>query len=451
MRIKYHDRLTWGVTALLCLALAALIGAVYSSASSVSRLRREAAAVSAIDDLSSELQVVGQTVTEWAAFAVGAGPKPDTGNAELLDSGDRFIATAERLMEIDPESGADELTVRFRSLWIDVMSLQSVGRPTVDLVLNSQIAPEERSFRSSLIALQRAEAEELDAALGETRSSQLVLRVVAPIALGLAVVLALFLVKLVSSSRRVEELERLSEVKDQFLASVSHEIRTPLTVVVGLAHELRDRLDSFSVVEIEELSSLLAGQADEVKAIVEDLLVAARDEAGQLRVAVKELSLAEELAKLGDCCEGLDGLATVIPVDRRVVVDPGRFRQIMRNLLSNAVRYGGDQIRVSVEDHGGMIGVVVADNGPGVRADERDRVFDPYYVSSQQGGVPGSIGLGLHVARRLARLMGGDLTHRREDGWTLFDVWVPAVPAIEGDNGHASRHAADEHAQVSTG
>ncbi|NIA25222.1 MAG: hypothetical protein GWP04_06600 [Gammaproteobacteria bacterium] len=400
----------------------------------MSRLREEAVKESAIGGMQQELQVVEATISDWAAYAVDAGPRPEAGNASLLASGDRFSEIADGLMEAEPTSGADKLAVRFRSLWIDVVSLRSAGQSAANVTLNSQIMPVDRDFRSSLLALQVKEAEQLDAALSDARTAQTALRWVTPAALVLAIILTLFLVRLLARSRRVDELELLSKGKDQFLAGVSHEIRTPLTVVVGLAHELRDRLDSFSISEVEDLARLLAGQADEVEVIVEDLLVAARDEAGQLRFVLEAVPLADYLARLQDCCEGLQEVPPAVPPDVCVLADPGRLRQIMRNLLSNAVRYGGRHIKVSVEERGAMVGVVVADDGEGIGSEEQECIFDAYYVSSRQHGVPGSIGLGLHVARRLARLMGGDLTCRRENGWTLFDLQLVAVDAPAGSS-----------------
>ena len=103
------------------------------------------------------------------------------------------------------------------------------------------------------------------------------------------------------------------------------------------------------------------------------------------------------------------------------------MRQILRNLLTNAVRYGGNRIDISVRCEGGSEAVIVSDDGPGIPPELRRRVFDAYYTASQDNGQPHSIGLGLTVARHLARLMGGDLTLRQDLGPAAFELTLPAA------------------------
>jgi signal transduction histidine kinase len=100
----------------------------------------------------------------------------------------------------------------------------------------------------------------------------------------------------------------------------------------------------------------------------------------------------------------------------------------MRNLLTNAARYGGGEIKLSVSSLGELAVLVVSDDGPGINVVDSEKIFDPYYRAQSAEGRPDSVGLGLAVARQLARMMGGDLVYRRRSGWTRFELSLPATP-----------------------
>jgi signal transduction histidine kinase len=105
-------------------------------------------------------------------------------------------------------------------------------------------------------------------------------------------------------------------------------------------------------------------------------------------------------------------------------VDSLRFRQIVRNLLTNATRHGGPIVTVRISQAEGWAIVEVADNGPGIPPEVQEAVFTPYYTLRPTPGLTGSIGLGLTVGRQLARLMGGDVTYRH-NGESVFTVTLP--------------------------
>jgi len=109
-----------------------------------------------------------------------------------------------------------------------------------------------------------------------------------------------------------------------------------------------------------------------------------------------------------------------------------RTRQILRNLITNAVKYGGDTIAVEVAAEGDLARVTVRDNGAGVKGLDGERIFDAYYRAAGGESKPDSVGLGLSVARQLARLMKGELIYRRERGWTVFELTLPLgeMPAV---------------------
>ncbi|MEN8114998.1 MAG: HAMP domain-containing sensor histidine kinase [Actinomycetota bacterium] len=228
---------------------------------------------------------------------------------------------------------------------------------------------------------------------------------------------------------RQREAERrlrdLVESKDQFVATISHELRTPLTAVVGIAEELRDTNGSIGEAERSELLDLVAEQSHEVTRIVDDLLVVARTDAGNLMVARQPIDLAAETE------DAVRAIGIPITIEAQgtptVLADPQRVRQIIRNLVTNAQRYGGFDIRVVVSDEGSRGVVEVRDDGEPLSAASRTEIFEPYARAAQRAGVTASVGLGLTVSRRLARHMGGDLVYDHDGSDTVFRLTLASV------------------------
>lgn len=226
---------------------------------------------------------------------------------------------------------------------------------------------------------------------------------------------------------RNDAMAELVKAKDEFIARVSHELRTPLTAVIGLSSELSSQ-DSLSDEERVELTQLVAGQAAEMSYIVDDLLVAARAEMGTVAIDSTEVDLHAELIATIDGL-GVDVVEVPSAVDD-VVADPSRVRQILRNLLTNAQRYGGPKIKVVSGTVFDKAWIEVRDNGEGVSTEAASRIFEPY-ATAHDGGVTGSVGLGLSVARQLAELMGGTLTYHRDLGDSVFRLELPLAGKTE--------------------
>ena len=224
-----------------------------------------------------------------------------------------------------------------------------------------------------------------------------------------------------------ERMQELVRSKDQFVASVSHELRTPLTVVLGLAAEMFSNIDLFDMSELREFAGLITEQSTEVARIVEDLLVVARADIGQVSISTRPMSLIDELeAVLRPLPPRLAGRIERFDADLpNVVGDPLRVRQILRNVVSNALRYGRDRVHFSVEDDEIWVRLFIHDDGPGVTEDQQEAVFSPYHRSQLDGETkPASIGIGLTVARTLARMMGGDVVCAPGESGT-FEVRLP--------------------------
>lgn len=221
-----------------------------------------------------------------------------------------------------------------------------------------------------------------------------------------------------------ERMQNILKSKDEFLASISHELRTPLTSVLGFAEVLRS-MDDGSEEEKESLLEIIATQAGDLSNIVEDLLVAARAELGQLSVVSVPIDVHAQVAQV---IEGRSrSLRPVRIPDRpptpiKAVGDPERVRQILRNLTANAERYGGDEISVDVVENRTAVQVRVCDNGVGLSTEQRERVFERYYRASPESGQPGSVGIGLTISRDLARMMGGDLYYDYQNGLSTFTL-----------------------------
>ncbi|MDH3192759.1 MAG: PAS domain S-box protein [Acidimicrobiia bacterium] len=230
---------------------------------------------------------------------------------------------------------------------------------------------------------------------------------------------------LTETQRRLEEL---LASKDRFLASVAHELRTPLTAVVGFSQELRDN-DDLTPVEEKEFVALVAQNSVEMSHLIEDILVIARSEIGQVQVVPKSIDLAAEVESVLKLLPG-HGL-TLSESDSTFIAfaDPGRVRQIVRNLVTNAIRYGGHRVSVEVGRKGDEVFVDVSDNGPPLPPGDTNRIFEPYQRMKGPDSVPGSIGLGLTVSRALARAQGGEVSARREGERNVFRLALPIADA----------------------
>lgn len=212
--------------------------------------------------------------------------------------------------------------------------------------------------------------------------------------------------------------------KDDFIATVSHELRNPLAVMLGLGQELSDNYDSFTDYDRREMASMIARQADDASWLIEDLLVAYRENMSQVSVTIQEFDVTKEIERVLEVVDHPIPLK-VLQGSSRILADPRRTRQILRNLVSNAIRYGGEEIQVSLAKAGDRLEVKVQDSGERIPHADVERIFRAY----ERGRGPShsaSVGLGLNVARRLARLMDGDLTYRHEESWSTFVLSLPS-------------------------
>jgi PAS domain S-box-containing protein len=251
---------------------------------------------------------------------------------------------------------------------------------------------------------------------------------------GVPIGLGAIAVDITERKRTEEKLAALLASKDEFVTSVSHELRTPLTVIVGMAQELRNSFDEFETMDIRDLIGVIADQASDLANIVQDLLVIGRsDGGGSIAINPEPIDIEQELTaclKLylpPDCSVERD-----FESSRPVTADPLRLRQVLRNLLTNAVRYGGPSLRAIVKQNTLFTTIALWDNGIGIPPEDVEEIFQPYVRSSTGPALPGSMGLGLAVARKLSQLMGGDLAYHRRDNWSVFEMTLPTAAAQTG-------------------
>lgn len=222
------------------------------------------------------------------------------------------------------------------------------------------------------------------------------------------------------------EAQTANHAKTELLANVGHELRTPLAGVLGFAQLLRDDTGLLTDADRTQAIRSIAEQSFELAALIDDLLIAARYEIGQLSVTAVRTSLRAQAAQV---LENWDqSIATNISLEgdaEPAAADPARVRQIIRNLISNALRYGGPKIGVLLTSNETTTSIQVRDNGAGIPTESEQHIFDAYYRVPGQSQHAASIGLGLAVSRDLARLMGGDLTYRRHDTQTIFELQLP--------------------------
>jgi two-component system phosphate regulon sensor histidine kinase PhoR len=207
---------------------------------------------------------------------------------------------------------------------------------------------------------------------------------------------------------------RLETIRRDFVANVSHELKTPLTVIGGFAETLRDR--DLAAADRERFLATIESNTRRMQRIVDDLLDLSRYESGSWVPNVISNDLAGVVSDVFTTVQrdaeakGLDLIFVAAPGAERVDADPTALRQVLGNLVENAVRYttrGGVTVRAEVPANGGIT-LVVADTGSGIPTEHLGRIFERFYrVDSGRGREEGGTGLGLAIVRHLVEAHGG--------------------------------------------
>lgn len=238
-----------------------------------------------------------------------------------------------------------------------------------------------------------------------------------------------------SRRRELDDLKTAVKAKDVLLSSVAHELRTPLTSVVGLTALLADEWESIERSEIDELLRITNSEAADLADLVNDLLVAGRLEAGSVQFQYEDVDLGREVRRVANRISTDRRLEVGLPEHGPVVrADALRVRQIVRNILVNAVRYAETAVRVAAEIGEEQVILTICNDGPAIPDHIAEVLFEPYQGGRDRPAKQGSIGLGLPVSSRLAAGMGGELSYRYVDGWCTFTIRLPVpTPAAEAE------------------
>jgi signal transduction histidine kinase len=236
--------------------------------------------------------------------------------------------------------------------------------------------------------------------------------------------------------RRVEELARLSQLRADFVSLVSHELRSPMAAVIGAARTLQDRWRMLSADQRESFLALIGDETARLAALVADVLDTSRIEAGTFSYSFDDVDLgrlvddAVETASLAQ--QEVRVVASVRGRLPAIRGDRARLRQVLGNLIDNAVKYSaeGGEVRVSAAATNGAVRISVRDDGPGIPRDQQIRIFEKFGRVDVPGASKPGTGLGLFIARSIAEAHGGslDVSSGVEAGAT-FTLTLPASAA----------------------
>jgi len=237
------------------------------------------------------------------------------------------------------------------------------------------------------------------------------------------------------------DAERANTIKTDFLAVMSHELRTPLTAIMGYEELLSDGITGpVTELQRQQLGRINAS-ARHLLGLIDEILTFARVDIGRERVRWEAVPINQTLSDSAALVEPMASAKRltfsieILPEDAIIQTDSTKLRQMLVNLLSNAIKFTDKgEVRLVAEISGGTLEMRIADTGVGIVAENIEHVFEPFWQAEQATTrKSGGTGLGLSVTRKLARLLGGDVTVTSAPGsGTLFLLTLPLLaPAGE--------------------
>jgi signal transduction histidine kinase len=266
----------------------------------------------------------------------------------------------------------------------------------------------------------------------------------------MAQALVLFKNALLGIKAAQAQAEMASQHKSEFLANMSHELRTPLNAVLGLSGMLLEDADDPDPRELKESLSRITGSAQHLLGLINDILDLSKIEAGRMSVVFETFSassLAEEVIATFASMAGEKGivLRSAYGSLSPLTSDPQRLRQILLNLVGNAVKFTEfGEVRLVVGEGGaGEMRFAVSDTGPGISAEDQAKLFQDFtQLDASRTRKFGGTGLGLAISRRMARLLGGDVTLESTVGeGSTFILTLPLAPPAASAPGHDNKMA----------
>ena len=239
----------------------------------------------------------------------------------------------------------------------------------------------------------------------------------------------------ISVLRAKEDVERASKFKDQFLSTMSHELRTPLNAVLGFSDLLSDTRYGPLNERQQRYVNHIHTSGQHLLEIINDILDLSKIEAGRLQLSLENVPVAALLAEVSDALQPLvdkksQRLIQHASPSLTVLADSTRFKQILMNLLGNAIKFTPENgtIELTAQQSGEDVRIEVRDSGPGIPVEEQQRIFEAFQRLSQSDKAAEGTGLGLAITRRLVELHGGQLGLESESGeGSCFYFTLPSV------------------------
>ncbi len=233
----------------------------------------------------------------------------------------------------------------------------------------------------------------------------------------------------------VDELRRLSALRADFVSLVSHELRSPMASLIGSAQTLRERWRELAPEQRDSFLGLIAHETARLATLVEDVLDTSRIEAGTFSYTFTDVDLGALVRAAAASAEsGQDEVAVRAEISGSLPTvrgDAERLRQVLSNLIDNAVKYSpaGGEVRVSTQAENGRVQVAVSDRGPGIPSDQQRLIFEKFGRAKLGDKTKPGTGLGLFIARSIAEAHGGAIrVESAPDRGATFTLTLPLDP-----------------------
>ncbi len=241
-----------------------------------------------------------------------------------------------------------------------------------------------------------------------------------------------------------EKLKELSDLKSEFISQISHELQTPLTSIQWSIENLLDGIPEQPSQKIREYLEGIHDSSQHLGRMIENLLDVSRIEAGRIEIFIERVDVQEEVEKVLEILKPLADkknirLKATLPDNLWVKADRDRLREILTNLLDNAIKYSdqGDEVQVSIEkkfddkqvteQETEMVSISVIDHGPGIPKDKQELIFERFErIKKDKAAREKGLGLGLHIVKKLIELQGGRIWVKSDVGkGSVFTLILP--------------------------
>ena len=385
---------------------------------------------SRVADNAARLQWTNATLGTAALARLAAGQVAifeQLTEADVVPAGALALADSEL---VDVTGALDELVTaapaeaaQGLSDFVDLLAIRPVEMDPIDAAFAEQAA----GLRAELASIQ-SEIEVSQSSFGRVSA---LLRVIVVLILPVSAIVVYrrrairqFEAARVQMEAQVEAEREVTRAKDQFIAGMSHEIRTPLTAIHGFSEIL---IDSPPDIEVDrEIVTVINNESGELGRMVDDFIAASRLDGPGIDVELVPTDLAEVAAQTVQRFRHRGVSIQIRGTSPLALADAGRARQVLVNLVANAIHHGADPISILLDAEGDTVSCTVIDHGPGVPKEMQERLYSRFIHQGTDVLLTGTLGLGTWVAREFARAMGGTVTDCRVDDETRFTLSLPA-------------------------